>query len=454
LGDYDNDGDLDLFLTTIYGHDASRLYRNNGNWNFTNVTFAQGLGTIPDDNYQAAWADYDNDGDLDLLTGAKVFKNQSQDNGNHWLKLRLQGDGKRISTTAAGAQVRITLGNQTLTRQVELGTGEGNQNDPTLHFGLGGYNGDLNVEVLWPDGTLETYGAYTDQTIVLTPGSRSSAKAILMGETWVESHNPTSNFEAGIQGDGSIAGNESGGQLRWIQEGSTVIARGTLIQFSLPKLQPDEIVTGIRLTGFSTEAANADQVIQVGWATQAIDLTAVTFNDVAIGTDSAAFEIDWDSAQFVFSEELGNIETAAPLSPFVYEDLTASDGLTAMLAGIMNNNTNPVVTVVLSPTGDPDYIAIIHGSDPSDPQGDSMLDPLNNPTDPQYHPQLEILLAMHTLFGDANNDDVVTGADLIAVQQNFAATLTPSGAPVPEPGVLSLFGLTGLGLYLRQRTAG
>ena len=264
-----------------------------------------------------------------------------------------------------------------------------------------------------------------------------------------------------------------------------MIARGTLIQFSLPKLQLDEIVTGIRLTGFSTEGANAEQVMQVGWTTQAIDLTAVTFNDVAIGTDSAAFEIDWDPAQFVFSEELGNIETAAPLSPFVYEDLTANDGLTSLLAGIMNSNTNPVVTIVLSPTGDPDYIAIIHGSDPSDPQGDSILDPLNNPTDPQYHPQLEILLAMRTLFGDANNDDVVTGADLIAVQQNFAAmgppndgtlmgdanddglvtgadliavqqnfaaTLTPSGAPVPEPGGLSLFGLTGLSLYLRQRT--
>lgn len=55
-------------------------------------------------------------------------------------------------------------------------------------------------------------------------------------------------------------------------------------------------------------------------------------------------------------------------------------------------------------------------------------------------------------MGDANDDGLVTGADLIAVQQSFAATLTPSGAPVPEPGGLSLFGLTGLSLYLRQRT--
>ena len=54
LGDYDNDGDLDLFFTTVYGGDAPRLYRNDGNWNFTNVTAAKGLAGLGE-TYQAAW---------------------------------------------------------------------------------------------------------------------------------------------------------------------------------------------------------------------------------------------------------------------------------------------------------------------------------------------------------------------------------------------------------------
>ena len=82
LGDYDNDGDLDLFFTTAYVGDRPRLYRNDGNWNFTNVTYAEGLSGV-NITYEAGFADYDNDGDLDLLTEGKLFRNQG--NSNHWL---------------------------------------------------------------------------------------------------------------------------------------------------------------------------------------------------------------------------------------------------------------------------------------------------------------------------------------------------------------------------------
>ena len=151
-GDYDNDGHLDLFFTTVYGGDAPRLYRNEGNFNFTNITSSANLGGIGP-TYQAAFADYDNDGDLDLVTGGRFFENQG--NNNHWLKLKLVGDGTAISRDAVGAQVRIEVGGQTLTRQVEFGTGEGNQNDPTLHFGLGSNSGPVDLEIMWPGGATE-----------------------------------------------------------------------------------------------------------------------------------------------------------------------------------------------------------------------------------------------------------------------------------------------------------
>ncbi|MDP6451655.1 MAG: VCBS repeat-containing protein, partial [Lentisphaeria bacterium] len=63
--DIDNDGDLDLFFTTVYGGDAPRMYENNGGWSFSNVTGQVGLGGIGP-TYQAGWSDVDDDGDLDL----------------------------------------------------------------------------------------------------------------------------------------------------------------------------------------------------------------------------------------------------------------------------------------------------------------------------------------------------------------------------------------------------
>ena len=129
LADYDNDGDMDIFITTVYGGDHARLYRNDGDWSFTNVTAAEGLGGIGSSmNYQAAWGDYDNDGDVDLVTDGRLFQNQG--NANHWLRVRLTGNGHDVNHAAIGAQVRIVVPDLgTLVRQVESGTGQGNQSD-------------------------------------------------------------------------------------------------------------------------------------------------------------------------------------------------------------------------------------------------------------------------------------------------------------------------------------
>ena len=165
LGDFDNDGDLDLFLTTVYAVASGSvknhpvLYRNDGGWRFTDVTQKQGLGKLGA-TYQAAWADIDNDGDLDLCTNGKFFINDSPP--KQWVSFFLQGDGRVVNHSAIGATVRLRLesspdddeesNSKVLTRSVQAGTGEGNQSDPRLHFGLGSFSGKVSIEVLWPGG--------------------------------------------------------------------------------------------------------------------------------------------------------------------------------------------------------------------------------------------------------------------------------------------------------------
>lgn len=158
LGDFDNDGNLDLYFTTVYPSDHCVLYRNEGNWRFTDATATSGINTKL--TYQAACADYDNDGDLDLLTAGKLYQNRGPK--HHWLKVRLVGPGSAI-----GAQVRIRVGDRVLTRQVESSTGQGNQNDMTLHFGLGDFADAVPLEVSWPLGARHTQRTEVDRTITI-----------------------------------------------------------------------------------------------------------------------------------------------------------------------------------------------------------------------------------------------------------------------------------------------
>jgi hypothetical protein len=163
LGDFDNDGLLDLYFTTVYPGDRSVLYRNRGAWKFEEVKGAAGL-SLPE-TYQAAWADFDGDGHLDLLTGGKLFRNPGTE--GRWLKVRLEGGGK-VNKTAVGTQVRLRVGGQTLTRQVEGATGQGNQNDLTLHFGLGQHRDAVRLEVRWPDGHRQEVETPVGRTVTIS----------------------------------------------------------------------------------------------------------------------------------------------------------------------------------------------------------------------------------------------------------------------------------------------
>lgn len=162
LGDFDNDGWLDLYFTTVYAGDRSVLYKNEGDWTFREVTGESGVKTAQ--TYQAAWADFDGDGFLDLVSGGRLFKNSGGERG--WLKVKLMHSQHE---SLAGAQVRIRVGDRILSRQVSCSTGQGNQNDSVLHFGLGEkYPETVQVEIRWPDGKKELKNARSNTLVGFT----------------------------------------------------------------------------------------------------------------------------------------------------------------------------------------------------------------------------------------------------------------------------------------------
>jgi len=122
---------------------------------------------------RAAIADFDNDGDLDILVSnngqAPQLLRNDGGNANHWVEIFLIGT--RSNRDAVGARVKVIAGDLIQYDQRKGGMSYQSAQDPRLHFGLGGHRNIDSVEIIWPSGTTtKLTNIKSDQIISIKEG--------------------------------------------------------------------------------------------------------------------------------------------------------------------------------------------------------------------------------------------------------------------------------------------
>jgi hypothetical protein len=157
--DYDNDGKVDIFKTNgalkhLYGQE-DQVFENEGNGKFRDISL--GLGSYFKKELVgrgACLGDYDNDGDIDIyitnLNDRGVFLRNNKGNQNRWLTLKLVGTTS--NRDGIGARIEINSGGIKQTTQKKSASGYLSQNDPRLHFGLAKNEMVDRIEIIWPSG--------------------------------------------------------------------------------------------------------------------------------------------------------------------------------------------------------------------------------------------------------------------------------------------------------------
>lgn len=187
LADFDNDGNKDLFVTNGYRREArdndyisqinlkeqngetedyeaklalmptakifNYVYKNEGDLHFSKKTEEWKIDA-PVNSNGAAYADFDNDGDLDLVLNnmeelSFIMENKLESN-NHYIRFDLKGMDK--NSAAIGAKVKITIGDQIQYHEIQVTRGYESSVERIVHFGLGNKDKIDKLEIEWTNG--------------------------------------------------------------------------------------------------------------------------------------------------------------------------------------------------------------------------------------------------------------------------------------------------------------
>lgn len=192
-GDFDNDGDMDVYVGSSDTQDPNKLMRNNGDSTFTEVTVGAGI-TNAAKGHENIPGDFDNDGNLDIFTNGdilfgygdmtfnmnhtltlpdfgsigdlnndgfldmfyqSIFTNTG--NANNWIKLNTVGDteGGHSNKNGIGARVEINTNAGTQIRDVRSGEGFSYMHSLNTHFGIGAETVINQVKIIWASGIVD-----------------------------------------------------------------------------------------------------------------------------------------------------------------------------------------------------------------------------------------------------------------------------------------------------------
>jgi len=194
-GDFDNDMHEDLFVVASgeIGKQENLLLLNRGDGHFDVVKNAGGAaGNLAGVGDSVTTVDYDQDGFLDLFvsTGGSMGRSEglpsdggsyhlyhNVGNGNHWIEIDLEGT--KSNRDGIGAVVYVTAGGITQMRVQDGGVHDRGQNFQRLHFGLAKYNRIDKLTIRWPSGNVqELNGVNADKIMRI----KESAKSVAIGK--------------------------------------------------------------------------------------------------------------------------------------------------------------------------------------------------------------------------------------------------------------------------------
>jgi len=198
-GDFDNDGDMDVFVGASSG--THKLMQNNNDGTFSNVTSTSGVDLLTSTGIEHVTHDFDNDGNLDIASNGNLligngdmtftlyedilsgsngsFGDLNNDgfidafnssiymndaNANNWVKLNLTGVASNIN--GIGARVEVYTNSGTQIRDVRSGDGFRFMSSLNTHFGLGEETTINNIVIYWPSGTIDNIPNPTINTIL------------------------------------------------------------------------------------------------------------------------------------------------------------------------------------------------------------------------------------------------------------------------------------------------
>jgi len=137
----------------------NQLFRNRGDGTFEEVTDRAGPGLqVERVSHGAALGDYDSDGDVDLFVSdsdaphCTLLRNDGG-NAHHWLSIRTVG--RRSNRDGIGARIRVTAGDLEQVKEVRSSYGYLSANDLRVHFGLGSRERADRIEIRWPSGLVQ-----------------------------------------------------------------------------------------------------------------------------------------------------------------------------------------------------------------------------------------------------------------------------------------------------------